>query len=325
MKTTLKNVILLLLLISPFCSGAQHSGPVWVDYTKTDDGDYLFNCHVTDNRPYYVIVYFNEIRGLTSTRLFPYTKLVYQGSNFLFKLKKKTDVCRAYFRYRYRYLDGDPEAKHRDDFPYLLPIKHGDSCSVISIGHLGKFINEKTPDTWASYGFRVNAEDSIFASRGGTVIEVDEQYMSPEITLIYSRNRNKIKILHADGTIAEYKNFKKNSIFPEVRDKIYAGEPLGISEPKNSRLYQYIYLIICYPNAELLDLNKKQVTNTDFINIQRTIPKDDNSYWKYIHPMFQTSAGLISPEHNKVYISEHLDEIILLEMTKREKKKWLRK
>lgn len=322
----MKKIILLFFLICPLLLVAQqYRGPVYIEYAITSDGGYRFNCMVTENRPYYVIVYFNEIQGLTSSRLFPYIELVHSGLNQLFTLKKTSENCSSYFKYRYRYLDGDPKAKHNDEFPYLFPVKHGNSCKVSSLTYVGKFINKEAPGTWAAYGFKVNPEDTIFASRGGVVIEVEEDFITPKDVPFFSSNRNAIRILHADGTIARYKNFKKDGIFPEVGDRIYAGTPIGISEPENSKRNQYISLMVYYPNGELLNLDKRQITKTDFVNFYKTIPKNDKSYWKYVKPKFITSTGLISPELNKAYVSEHSNEVIMFEMSKKDKKRWLRK
>lgn len=318
----MKNFILVLFLLTQFCVKAQH--PVRVEYSKMSNGDYRFECHVTDGRPHYVIVYFNEIRGLTCSALFPCLRRVRSGTNVLFTLKKTDGKCGSYFNYRYRYLDGDPRAEH-DGIPYLMPVKNGASSKVFGLTYIGKYFDKDSPENWACYGFRVNPEDTVYASRRGTVIEVEKNYDLPLHSPFFTSNRNSIRVLHRDGTIARYKNFSKNGIFPEVGDRVYAGDPIGISEPENDKKNQFVSLMVYYPNAELLNLTQRQMGPSEFVNIRRTIPKNDKSYWIYVQPKFKTASGIRSLELHQTYVADHDKETIMAEMSRREKKKWLAK
>jgi len=120
-----------------------------------------------------------------------------------------------------------------------------------------------------------------------------------------------LTILHDDCTFASYSTFKEDGIYVEEGDYLYPGEPIGLLAGNESRFGKQIRLLIYYRNDEFLTINRE---NPD--GVQRN---------KYVKPAFRTSEGKsISIERNRKYISIHPEEVIISEMSRRERRNWAR-
>ena len=123
---------------------------------------------------------------------------------------------------------GDPyTVKPNKEFLYELPYPKGKRYKIIqSFG--GRFSHNLEHSKYAiDFGLQIG--DTITAARSGIVILVKEDSKTHGKTRDYIDYANKIKILHDDGTIADYVHLDFNGALVKVGDQVKTGQPIGIS------------------------------------------------------------------------------------------------
>lgn len=123
---------------------------------------------------------------------------------------------------------GNPNTiKPNNDYLYLFPYPKGKRYKIIqSFG--GRFSHDLEHSKYAiDFGLQIG--DTITAARGGIVILVKEDSKTHGKTRDFIDYANKIKILHDDGTIADYVHLDFNGSLVEVGDSVKKGQPIGIS------------------------------------------------------------------------------------------------
>ena len=152
---------------------------------------------------------------------------------------------------------------------------------------------------WYSLGFTMENSRMVYASRKGTVVKVIDNVKNPEINAKkYCTENNLIQILHQDGTIAEYTNFASKCIFKQIGDVVYPGDRLGEIDT--------------------------HILPVPFVGLTVFHADIQSKYYKTIIPKFYTSKGIIKVHAPETYISEQTNKIIGFEMTRKEKKKFLK-
>lgn len=134
--------------------------------------------------------------------------------------------------------------------------------------------------------FHIKEGDTVYATRNGIAC--------------YTVDLQHILIYHADYTFAAYLNMTKRIIQPGK--EVMVGQPIGIAGNKGVSISYFF-----------LDQNK----------FQGNIPISGHPYSHFI-PVFRTSEGDIKPEEKKLYEAIVNDELIMLEMNKKEQKKFLK-
>lgn len=135
--------------------------------------------------------------------------------------------------------------------------------------------------------FRMQPGDTVYAARSGTVCQ--------------NVPNDHLYIYHDDGTIAVYSNVKKS-----VRhtDRIIAGQPIGtLAEGKKS-----IRLIV-------LGMERK--------NLQ--VSSDLQFPYSCINPVFRTAEGDVCIDGETTLTARTDDDLVMQEMTSKEKKKLITK
>lgn len=125
----------------------------------------------------------------------------------------------------YRTLVGDLTVTSYDkDYVYELPFKKGETFEVYQ-GYNGTFShqNENALD------FIMPEGTEIVAAREGKVIGVVQHNKSGCPTIKCADMGNYIKILHSDGTIADYYHLKYNGANVKLGKEIQKGEIIGLS------------------------------------------------------------------------------------------------
>lgn len=151
----------------------------------------------------------------------------------------------------------------------------------------GKKINWQTDqrESRKTMQFRLNQRDTIYATRGGVACRL----LHSEHLLIY----------HADNTFAAYTSLLENFVQPG--EVILTGQPIGLAG-SNGISISYFFL------------DKNKFTGEKF-----------NGYpYSHFTPMFRTTEGDMKLEENTDYQAVTDDELIMQDMDKREKKKYLK-
>ncbi len=134
--------------------------------------------------------------------------------------------------------------------------------------------------------FRMAAGDTVYATRSGVACR----------TVI----PRQLLICHADHTFAAYLVMQENFITPG--EEVRTGQPVGIAGPTGVSVSFFF-----------LDKNK-------FSGL-----KAAGYMYSHFTPVFRTTEGDVKPEERKMYTAWVDDRLIMLDMTKREQKKYLKR
>tara|TARA_R110000868_G_scaffold61955_1_gene187739 strand:- start:600 stop:1541 length:942 start_codon:yes stop_codon:yes gene_type:complete len=313
MINKLNNLVILFLIVNVGFCIAQDK-PLKIKSERNPDNSVTFSYTKKSPGSTYIILKFKELTNTSSSTI---RRTINGRSGRLTTLKPMDPKSGIGFSYSYTFIDGNSRAKPETDFKYILPFKDGKKITVRTLNYLGKKFGNTEPKNWASFQFLAEPNDTVYASRKGMVVKIVDEFNS-DLTAEYNfKNKsNYIIIEHEDGTLARYGVLKKNSIMVKLGSKVYPLTPLAIAgsydKPENSQLRFSVY----YLDPDILELNNNKSTL-----------KNQKHYYIYVNPLFYNgeddSTTKLIP--NNDYITFCNNAIIEAEMTKREKKKILKK
>lgn len=288
-----KTFIFLLLTFEFFLANAQ---PVEVQANYTSIGDVEFVAYNNTPAPVFLNVNFADLQNTSFDEPLPYIKKLEPGFNTLFTLQRDLDAGAPQFNYDIKFFRSNPMSEINLDFPYLIPLKPGETASVFDVKNIDGFWGDEVPDSWVATGFKVQPGQPVYASRTGIVVEITGAVRDGEPANWYHTWTNSITVLQPDGTLICYRNVIDKNKKLSVNETIYAGEQIGIVSPKANELILMIF--------------------------QNSLNSDD---LRFIIPRFVTGEAatelLISSKNYKV---AHPEKIRGLEMTRRERRKILK-
>lgn len=129
------------------------------------------------------------------------------------------------FNYNAYYVLGDVNTKSAEsNYIYNLPFEKNKVYRIYQ-GYNGSFSHQGT----FSLDFSLAQGDKVFAAREGKVIQVITKNKISCATKDCAKYNNKIVILHADGTFAEYVHLKQNGAVVKPGDEVEKGQLIGYS------------------------------------------------------------------------------------------------
>lgn len=298
MQKAIPLALLLLSIIGINPAKAQ-SQKLEIIYEQTENG-YDFYCDNPNNSPYLVKINFTLLKNLRPNFSLKKEITVTTGKQRIFTLKKERENQSTNFNYKWSYRKGSLPVKHKSDTPYLLPLKERRLTKTLKVVYVGEVIgkSEQTPEGYYCIGFTMNKGDTVAAARSGRVIEVVADIDPAETHLLMHKQRNYVEILHKDGTIGKYQLFQKESVFVEEGDFVVAGNPLGIVDSEHYEHGPHIRFQVYYA-------------------------KEGEGYG-YITPKFYSSEKVKILNFAERYKVKHPKDLILSELSKRQKKKYRR-
>lgn len=158
-----------------------------------------------------------------------------QPLRFVLAPQSETDLLQlgatgglATVRYRYRWLVGDPASEHRPALPYRAPFAAA-SSHIISQA-FPTAATHSTPDSRHAVDIAMPVGTDVYAARSGIVFEVVAGNYSggndPETDALTA---NLVRILHEDGTYAEYAHLNWNTIRVRPGDRVRRGDYIADS------------------------------------------------------------------------------------------------
>ncbi len=138
----------------------------------------------------------------------------------------------------------DVEYPDPADSPYILPYAVGEAYAMGLNNCSSSFHARTSPDSFA-YDFDMPVGTPILASRGGTVVVVDED--KPDFG---GGLGNIVSIDHGDGTTAVYLHFTTDEVEVEVGDVVAQGDVLGLSGASGKAGYPHLHLIVVESPAD---------------------------------------------------------------------------
>jgi hypothetical protein len=256
-------------------------------------GVLTFSAENEDYCDYYIFVDLSYLQGFLTIGT-GRTVTIRHGQQQLFTLKVNPDASSYSYGYKYAMFRGNVDAKKNIDFAYSLP------CA-----------REKTVKT----NIKENAEgyqlafdlpsDTVYACRGGVVCNdnLKDYTAKGHKNFNDSRYLSQITVYHEDGTFGEYVFVGKSLVI--ASETIKMGKPIAVLSNNQNN----------FPiNFSVYFLDKNKV-------------KEKNIGNKHTHfrPFFQTvDGGKMRLEAGETYLCEQNDEMLMQDMSKREKKKFLK-
>ena len=179
--------------------------------------------------PIYVTLSFTRAENVDSDHPWPIRQVIPAGKTVEMARVYAGDPARAYrFSYSYTWLFGDPAARPDPNATYRLPFEDGKSLSIAQAPG-GPVFTHNTPDSSNAVDIAMPLGTTIVAARAGYVIENVRPFDSGRLEPYFLDKSNFVRIMHDDGTWADYAHLQKYSanIYPGMR--ISAGTPIGLS------------------------------------------------------------------------------------------------
>ncbi|MEM7431982.1 MAG: M23 family metallopeptidase [Pseudomonadota bacterium] len=147
----------------------------------------------------------------------------------LLYLPLQSDATEAPFlEYGYRYMPGDPNARHTPSGPYRVPFAISSDQMVTQA--FPDTITHTTPDSYYAVDFAAPVGTDVFAARGGIVFDVaSKNFRSGLDPVRDGPAANVVRIMHDDGTYAIYAHLNWNSIRVKPGDQVSRGEYIADS------------------------------------------------------------------------------------------------
>ncbi|GHT77519.1 hypothetical protein AGMMS50262_18730 [Bacteroidia bacterium] len=256
-------------------------------------GELTFSANNRDFCDYYLYVDMSHMQGFLTMGAGQIVT-VHPGQQRLFTLKTNPDARKYSFSYRYTMYRGDVKAKPNADFIYALPCTSGNTV-IAAV--------EKNQE-----GYQLSFElssDTLYACRGGAVCDDDLKDFTAKGHQNFSDSRwlSQITLYHEDRTFGEYIFFGKPLI--SAGSTVKMGSPIAVINSNTTSLVKF---------------------STYFLDKNKVDQKNIGNKHTHFRPFFQiANEGKIRLETNKSYVCEITDEMLMQDMSKREKKKFLQK
>lgn len=131
-------------------------------------------------------------------------------------------------RYRYTWIVGDPTSLHSPDIPYRAPFAVARSQPISQA--FPTALTHSTADSRHAIDIVMPIGTGVFAARDGTVFQVASQNFRSGLDVARDGPAaNLVRILHSDGTYAEYAHLNWNSIRVRPGDAVRRGEYIADS------------------------------------------------------------------------------------------------
>jgi len=240
---------------------------------------------------YISFIYTEGFEGITTGAGVSIT--VSPGKKQVMSYRVRKDAQRYSYNYQYAMYRGNHQGKPNIDYIYSLPVADKEYVTAL--------VTENRDGFQLAFDM---PSDTVYACRGGIMCDDELKDNTAKGFMRFNDNSNlsQITIYHDDGTFGEYIFKGKALIYPG--ENIKQGKPIAVIDRTFSPTMRF--------SAYFLDKNKL---------------KNKNIGNKHTHfrPFFQTvTEGKIRLENDHIYQSDMTDEVLLQEMSKSEKKKFLK-
>ncbi len=146
------------------------------------------------------------------------------------------------YKYAFSFYSGDANARHNDDYRYLIPFEEGERY-LLSQGYNGSFshMNENSLDFTMPEGTRITA------ARGGRVVDIKEDSNRGCPNVSCNDDGNYVRILHDDGTMADYYHLQFEGALVELNQEVRAGELIALAGDTGWASGSHLHFIVFQP------------------------------------------------------------------------------
>ncbi len=138
------------------------------------------------------------------------------------------NATRPFLEFEYRYLAGDPSARHEPQQPYRAPFAASTNHPITQA--YPQVVTHITRDSQYAVDIAMPIGTDIMAAREGVVFDVAASNFSGGLDPArHGPNANVVRILHDDGTYAIYAHLNTNSIRVRPGDRVRRGQYIADS------------------------------------------------------------------------------------------------
>ncbi|MFY0593970.1 peptidoglycan DD-metalloendopeptidase family protein [Roseivirga sp.] len=305
------NVLVLSLLVSLGTTTVDAQSRVRLsrEQDRHNPEDYNIYANNPTGTDQHVVVVFMDLVGYTPSLGIPPAVNVEPGRSKIFEMKRDELTSEGTFQYQYYVYPGvaNPDIKYVD---YVLPVSAGNEVSVRKLTDARlSFGGSSAENVFYGLAFLGNEGDTIHAARGGVVQKIVQDQETEGENVVFSNVKNYMHIKHADGTIARYEVFKINSAQVKEGDEVLAGDPLALFTGENYQMG---------PNFRF---------SVRYLKFTYTKALRSNEWYShhYLKPKFSTAKeGVKELQSNYTYTAVLNDELITQDMSRKQKKKYLK-
>ena len=151
-----------------------------------------------------------------------------RSDTLLMALDLLENATRPVLEFQYRYLAGDPNARHRPDQPYRAPFAVSTNHPITQA--FPQVATHTTRDSQYAVDIAMPIGTDVMAARGGVVFDVAASNFSGGLDPARDGPKaNVVRILHDDGTYAIYAHLNTNTIRVRPGDRVERGQYIADS------------------------------------------------------------------------------------------------
>ncbi len=179
--------------------------------------------------PIEVLMEFNDAVNIVSEPLLPGHVVIPAMQHSQVLRVQPLDERRSWsYRWNYRYVPGDPDARPDPQAEYRLPFD--DRLGVRIDQAFGGKYSHSDEHSFHAVDLSMDLGTPVLAARAGIVMSVESDFHGAGTDISkYGDRANHIRVLHPDGTMAVYAHLELESVTVSVGDRVQAGERMARS------------------------------------------------------------------------------------------------
>lgn len=293
---------LLLLLQATWATAQQNESPLRIDPVRDAEGNYNFYVDNEAYCDYTVLINFTQLTNLYLRYPMPFSKTIGPGRTLLFNLHRANPNAATMFDYQMYSVAGTLNPRIDTTLNYLLPVAPD---KITEVGQIEYFqLNDKmpAPKDFYALSFSLEEGDTIFATRRGTVCEVNDTTHLEHNGYLMASADNMLSIAHPDGTFGYYQVFSEALVEPG--DEVLPGEPIAIAGGKEYAHKEHVRFWVQFTTT-INGKNYSEGWYNTFLKMKFTTGETENQY--------------LEPE--TLYRGAAPEKVVIAELSKRELRK----
>lgn len=274
---------------------------ITVESERDKDDNVIFYANNPTEIPYTLILNFSNLQNMTTPGGGNTTAVANPGRTKVATLRPTVAGQGSNYRYSFSYAKGNLFAKSKISPVYLVPVPAGTIVEAVLINPIS--VTKESSSSKNSYvgiSFRFDQPTQIVAPRKGIIadLKMDAQIKGADLT--YSSQENFIEIYHEDGTFTKLTVLKSGSERVKVGQQVFPGDILADSGGES---YSSGYHVRMFNS--------------------RTVRENDGFSYQYFPVYIVSDKGNLEIKQSMTFATAHPEEVITMEMNKRELKQYL--
>jgi hypothetical protein len=296
MRRTLNLTAILFLFL------VQAQAQVTIETERDKDNNVNFYAINTAEIPYSVLLNFSDLQNMTTSAGGKTLAVAIPGRSKVATLRPTLAGQGSNFRYSFSFAKGNVYAKSKQEVAaYLLPVPDGTSVKAVRNNTVeGALGQANKQENYAGVTLFFDKPTQITAPRKGLVAALKMDGEPVGTNLSYVAEENFIELYHEDGTLTRLSVLKAGTEQVKLGQLVFPGDPLALSGGENYSQG---------PQTRILQL--------------RTLLEENRFLYRPFPVTYMTDQGPREIKDYTTLVSAHPQELITIEMSKRELKAYL--